>query len=62
MLLSLSLSLSLSLLSLSLSLSAQCSIMVLDNGRIVEYDPPGELLTNKKSAFYSMAKDAGLAA
>ena len=38
------------------------SVMVLDNGRISEYASPGELLTNKKSAFYSMAKDAGLAA
>ena len=37
-------------------------IVVLDNGRIVEYDPPSELLANRKSLFFSMAKDAGLAA
>ena len=35
---------------------------MLDNGRIVEYDPPSELLANRKSLFFSMAKDAGLAA
>lgn len=35
-------------------------IMVLDAGRIVEYAPPGELLDNKKSSFYFLAKDAGL--
>ena len=38
------------------------SVMVLDAGRIVEYDPPAELLSNKNTVFYSMAKDAGLTA
>lgn len=35
-------------------------VLVLDKGQISEYDAPTELLANKKSAFYSMAKDAGL--
>ena len=33
---------------------------MLDNGEIVECDSPGELLADKNSVFYSMAKDAGL--
>ena len=36
-------------------------IIVLDNGRIVEYESPGKLLADEKSAFLSMTKDAGLA-
>ena len=36
-------------------------IIVLDNGHIVEYESPEKLLADKKSAFLSMAKDAGLA-
>ena len=50
-------------LSLPPSLSpshATSSVMVLDAGTIIEYDPPAELLGNRKSTFYSMAKDAGL--
>ena len=39
---------------------ATSSVMVLDAGTIIEYDPPAELLSNRKSTFYSMAKDAGL--
>ncbi|XP_019701146.1 multidrug resistance-associated protein 1 isoform X1 [Harpegnathos saltator] len=37
-------------------------VIVLDKGLIVEYDSPDTLLRNPTSSFYSMAKDAGLAA
>ncbi len=36
-------------------------MLVLDNGRIVEFDSPAKLLADSKTVFYSMAKDAGLA-
>lgn len=36
-------------------------VIVLDRGQIAEFAAPAELLKNKSSAFYSMAKDAGLA-
>ncbi|XP_041372528.1 multidrug resistance-associated protein 1-like [Gigantopelta aegis] len=35
-------------------------ILVLDQGLIREYDTPDSLLKDRKSAFYAMAKDAGL--
>jgi len=34
--------------------------MVLDKGRIVEFDAPKKLLSNTNSIFFSMAKSAGL--
>lgn len=35
-------------------------VLVLDKGAIKEYAPPSDLLKNKNSIFFSMAKDAGL--
>ncbi|CAH1794809.1 unnamed protein product, partial [Owenia fusiformis] len=36
-------------------------IMVLDAGKVAEFEAPQDLLQNKDSIFYGMAKDAGLA-
>ncbi|XP_028034266.1 multidrug resistance-associated protein 1 isoform X2 [Bombyx mandarina] len=35
-------------------------VMVLDRGQLVEYAAPQQLLNDKNSIFYSMAKDAGI--
>ncbi|KAJ2942611.1 hypothetical protein O0L34_g11142 [Tuta absoluta] len=35
-------------------------VMVLDRGQLVEYAPPQQLLQDRSSVFYGMAKDAGL--
>lgn len=37
-------------------------ILVLDNGEIVEFAAPSELLADSSTIFYSMAKDAKLIA
>ena len=37
-------------------------VMVLDQGNIAELDSPDNLLANKETIFYSMAKNAGIAA
>lgn len=46
------------------SLSAVCAygfrILMLDKGKIQEFDSPENLLSDKKTIFYSMAKNAGL--
>ena len=44
------------------TVSCEHRIIVLDNGCILEYDSPDRLLADKKSTFFSMAKDAGLSA
>jgi len=35
-------------------------VMVLDKGEVREFDTPSNLLRDKKSIFYGMAKDAGI--
>lgn len=35
-------------------------IIVLDNGRLKEFDIPEKLLSNKESLLYGMCKDAGI--
>jgi len=35
-------------------------IMVLDKGTVKEFDTPSNLLNDRESLFYAMAKDAGL--
>lgn len=35
-------------------------ILVLDKGKLVEFDTPANLLQNKNTIFYKLAKDAGI--
>ena len=35
-------------------------VMVLSDGRVVEFDSPGSRLRNQEGGFYKMALDAGL--
>ena len=37
-----------------------CRVMVLDQGRIVEFKDPNTLLKDKSTVFYAMAKDANI--
>ena len=34
--------------------------MVLESGRVIEFDEPEKLLSNKESVFYSMVTSAGV--
>ena len=36
-------------------------VLVLDAGKVIEFDTPQTLLANKQSSFYSLAAEAGLA-
>ena len=36
-------------------------VLVLDAGRVLEFDTPKNLLANKQSSFHSLAAEAGLA-
>eukprot|EP00095_Tigriopus_kingsejongensis_P007287 maker-scaffold313_size211302-snap-gene-0.9 protein:Tk07287 transcript:maker-scaffold313_size211302-snap-gene-0.9-mRNA-1 annotation:"multidrug resistance-associated protein 1 isoform x4" len=36
-------------------------VIVLDAGKVIEFDTPGKLLKNKQSVFYGMVNEAGLA-
>ena len=40
-------------------ISVVVRVMVLDSGRIVEFDSPNKLI-EEKGVFFSMARDAGL--
>ena len=37
-----------------------CRVMVLDKGEIREFAAPADLLADKQTIFYGMAKDAGI--
>lgn len=37
-----------------------CRILVLDEGTVGEFDSPNNLISNHKSIFYGLCKEAGL--
>ena len=37
-----------------------CRILVLDKGKVMEFDSPGNLMDNPASLFHNMAKQAGI--
>ena len=41
-------------------ISIYCRIMVMDGGKVVEFEPPNALLDNTSSMFYGLVRDAGL--
>ena len=44
----------------SLHVCVYFRVIVMADGRIEEYDTPSNLLANKQSSFYGMARDAGV--
>jgi ABC-type multidrug transport system fused ATPase/permease subunit len=43
----------------SLINASLCRVIVLDNGRIAEFDSPKQLLSNPDGLFYSMVAETG---
>ena len=46
-------------LSQLMKLTRRCQIMLLDQGKLVEFDKPAVLLSNPQSSFYNLCKAAG---
>ena len=50
------------LTSVSQTIMDSSRVLVMEAGQVKEFDTPAKLLGNNQSAFYKMAKDAGLVA
>ena len=50
------------LTSVSQTIMDSSRVLVMEAGHVKEFDTPAALLSNHDSAFYKMAKDAGLVA